>query len=194
MAFKRSFLESLGLSEQQVSAVMDEHVSVTDALKADRDKYKAQAEKLPEIQKQLDEIKGGEDWKQKFEDEHKAFEDFKNNAAQKEEAAKVRAAYRKLLTDEKIGEKWLDRIMKGTDFSGMKLDKDGNLNDLDKLKESIDKEWGDVKTTVTEKGADVAKPPQTGNGKMTKADILKIADTAERQKAIAENLNLFGKG
>lgn len=194
MAFKRSFLESLGLSEQQVSAVMDEHVSVTDALKADRDKYKAQAEKLPEIQKQLDEIKGGEDWKQKFEDEHKAFEDFKNNAAQKEEAAKVRAAYRKLLTDEKIGEKWLDRIMKGTDFSGMKLDKDGNLNDLDKLKESIEKEWGDVKTTVTVKGADVAKPPQTGNGKMTKEDILKIADTAERQKAIAENLNLFGKG
>jgi len=194
MAFSRSFLKSSGLTDEQIAAVMEEHVAVTDALKKDRDGYKEQAEKLPELQKELEQLKGGEDYKKKYEDEHKAFEDFKSKTAQDAEAAKVRAAFRNLLISEKIGEKWLDRIMKGTDFSGMKLDKEGNLADLDKLKESIDKEWGDVKTTVTEVGAKVENPPHTGNGKMTKEEILKIRDTVERQKAIAENLNLFGKG
>lgn len=194
MAFTRSFLNATGLTEEQVKAVMEEHVSVVDALKADRDKFKADAEKLPGVQKELDDLKGGENWKQKFEDEHKSFEDFKAKTAHEAEAAKVRAAYRKLLIEEKIGEKWLDRVMETADISSMKLDKDGNLTDMDKLKEALDKKWGDVKTTVTQKGADVDKPPQTGKATVTKEQILAIKDSAERQKAIAENLNLFGKG
>jgi len=194
MAFTRSFLTATGLTEEQVKAVMEEHVSVVDALKADRDKFKAEAEKLPGVQKELDDLKGGENWKEKFENEHKSFEDFKAKTAQDAEAAKVRAAYRKLLIEEKIGEKWLDRVMESADFSGMKLDKEGNLTDIDKLKEALDKKWGDVKTTVTERGAKVETPPHTGNGKMSKEEILKIEDTSARQKAIAENLDLFQKG
>ena len=193
MAFTRSFLNATGLTEEQVKAVMEEHVSVTDALKADRDKFKAEAEKAAELQKQIDALSNGEDYKKRYEDEHKAFEDFKTKMAQDAEAAKVRAAYRQLLISEKIGEKWLDRVMESTDFSAMKLDKDGNLVDADKLKEALDKKWGDVKTTVTEKGATVDKPPQTGKATMTKEQILAIKDSTERQKAIAENLNLFGR-
>lgn len=193
MAFTRSFLNATGLTEEQVKAVMEEHVSVTDALKADRDKYKAEADKLPGVQKELDDLKGGDDWKQKYEDEHKAFEDFKTKTAQDAEAAKVRAAYRKLLIEEKIGEKRLDSILKVTDFSKMKLDKDGNLEDVEGLRKAIGDEWGDFKTTVTTKGADVETPPKTGNGKMTKEEILKIEDTAKRQEAIAQNLDLFGR-
>ena len=184
-----------GLSEEQVKAVMEEHVAVTDALKADRDKYKAEAEKAANLQKELEGIKGGEDFKKKFEDEHKAFEDFKKKTAEDAEAAKVRAAYRKLLIDEKIGEKRLDSILKVTDFSKMKLDKDGNtLENEAELRKSIGDEWGEFRTTVTEKGANVETPPKTGGTKMTKDEILKITDTAARQKAIAENLDLFGKG
>lgn len=194
MAFTRSFLSATGLTEEQVKAVMEEHVSVVDALKADRDKFKADAEKAADLQKQLEDIKGGEDWKSKYEEEHKAYEDFRQKTAQDAEAAKVRAAYRKMLIEEKIGEKWLDRVMESTDFSCIRLDKDGNLADSDKLKDALDAKWGDVKTTVTEKGANVEKPPQTGKPTMTKEQILAIKDTAERQKAIAENLNLFGKG
>lgn len=194
MAFKRSFLESLGLSEQQVAAVMDEHISVVDALKADRDKYRAEAEKLPDLQKQLEDIKGSEDWKQKFEDEHKAFEDFKKKTADDAEAAKVKAAYRSLLVDEKIGAKWLDDIMRITDFTGMKLDKEGKLIDEADLRKTIGEKCGAFRTTITEKGAKVETPPTNSAGKMTKEEILKIKDASERQKAISENLNLFGKG
>lgn len=194
MGFSRSFLKATGLSDEQISAVIEEHTAVTDALKAERDKFKEQASKAADLQKQLEEKSGGEDYKQKYEDEHKAFEDFKKQTAQDAETAKVKAAYRKLLAEEGISEKRLDSILKVTDLSKMKLDKEGNLDGVEDLKKSINDEWGEFKTTVTEKGATVEKPPQTGKPMKTREEILAIKDTTERQKAIAENLQLFGKG
>lgn len=194
MAFTRSFLSATGLTEDQIKAVMEEHVAVTDALKKQRDDLKAEAEKAADLQKQLDGIKGGEDFKEKYEKEHEDFENFKKKTAEDAEAAKVRAAYRKLLIEEKIGEKRLDSILKVTDFSKIKLDKDGNLEGEEELRKKIGDEWGEFRTTVTEKGANVETPPAMGVSKMSKEQILAIKDTGERQKAIAENLNLFGKG
>lgn len=199
MAFGRKWLDEI-LQNEELSAkekaqkIMDEHITVTNGLKDERDSYKQEAEKAADIQKELDGIKGGEDFKKKYEDEHEAFENFKKQTAQDAETAKVKAAYRKLLADEGISEKRLDSILKVTDLSKVKLDKDGNLDKIDDLKKAINDEWGEFKTTVTTKGADVDNPPKTANGKMTKEEILKIQDTSARQKAIAENLNLFGKG
>ena len=164
MAFKREFLKSVGLSEEQITAVMDAHTEVTDALKKQRDEYKADAEKLPEVQKQLDEMKGNEDYKAKYENEHKAYEDYKNQVKAEADQAKLKAAYRKLLADEQISEKRLDAIIRATDFSGMKLDKDGNLDKLDDLKKKIGEDWGDFKVTVKERGAHVDNPPKPDNG------------------------------
>lgn len=194
MSFSRSFLKATGLTDEQITAVMEEHTAVTDALKQQREDYKKQAEKAADLQKQLDGLQGGDDYKQKYEDEHQAFEDFKKKTAQDAEAAKIRAAYRKLLIDEKIGEKWVDRIMKTQDFSGMKLDKDGNLNDAESIRKSVADEFGEYKTEVTQHGAKVETPPRTDKPTRTREQILAIEDTSERQQAIAENLNLFGKG
>jgi len=194
MAFTRSFLKALGIDEEKIEAIMSEHVTVTDAIKKQRDDYKAEADKAADLQRQLDGIKGGEDFKAKYEKEHADFEDFKKKTAQDAEAAKVRAAYRKLLVEEKIGEKRLDTILKVTDFTKMKLDKDGKLENETELRKAIGDEWGEFRTTVSERGAKVETPPKSDGGKMTKEEILKITDTAARQKAIAENLDLFQKG
>ena len=197
MSFGRKWLDEI-LQNEDLSAkekaqkIMDEHISVTNGLKDERDSFKEQADKAADIQKELDGIKGGEDWKKKFEDEHKAFEDFKKQTAQNAETAKVSAAYRKLLADEGISEKRLDAILKVTDLSKMKLDKDGNLEDTENLKKAINDEWGEFRTTVTERGAQVDKPPQTSKSKMTKDEIYAIKDAGQRQKAIAENHELFG--
>ena len=171
MAFSRSFLKTMGLTDEQVTAIMEEHVSVVDALKkqrdeykADVDKYKADAEKLSEIQKQLDEAKGKEDYKAKYDKEHEDFEAYKGQVAKEAEEAKVKAAYRKLLTDEKINEKRLDAVIRLTDFSGMKLDKDGNLENAEQLKKAINTEWGEYKTVTKTRGADVSTPPDVDNG------------------------------
>ena len=197
MAFGRTWLKNILQEEdksveEKVAEIMKEHVSVTDSLKEERDGYKEQAGKTADLQKQLEDLQSGDNFKEKYEKEHEAFENFKKQTASDAEAAKVKAAYRKLLAGEGIGEKRLDSILKVTDFSKMKLDKDGNLEKADELKKAINDEWSDFKTTVTERGATVEKPPQTGKTKMTKEEIFAIKDTTQRQKAIAENHELFG--
>lgn len=197
--FGRKWLDEI-LEDEELSPkekaqkIMDGHITVVDGLKDERDSFKEQAEKAADLQKQLDDQANGENWQEKYEKEHQAFEDFKKQQAADAEAAEVRAAFRKLLVGEGISEKRIDSILKVTDFSQMKRDKDGNLEGEDALKESINKEWGEFKTTVTEKGATVEKPPQMAKPTKTREEILAIKDTAERQKAIAENLQLFGKG
>ena len=196
-SFGRKWLEGI-LENEELSSkekaqqIMDGHITVTDGLKEERDSFKADAEKAADLQKQLDDQANGEDWQKKYEDEHKAFDDFKKQTASEAEAARVRTAYRKLLAGEGIGEKRLDSILKVTDLTGMKLDKDGNLENEDGLRKAINSEWGEFKTTVTERGAQVEKPIQTGKPTRTKDEILAIADKSERLKAIADNHELFG--
>ena len=194
MAFSRTWLKSVTKDDEMVNVIMEEHVAVVDALQQKMDSYKEQADKLPDVQKKLDDLLGGEDYKKKYEEATKALQDYKDEVASKETAAKVRAAYRKLLKDEKISDSILDDIENITDYSKMKLDKDGNLLNVEDYRKAIGDKYGRWKTTVTERGADVEKPPKTGSAKMTKADILAIEDTSERQNAIANNLELFGKG
>ena len=171
MAFTRNFLKTMSLTDEQVQAIMEEHLSVTDSLKAQRDKfeqdaksYKEQADKVPELEKQIQGYKDGDDYKKRFEDEHKAFEDLKAQIAKEAETAKVKTAYRQLLLDEKINEKRVDSVIKLTDFSEMKLDKDGKLENIDTLKENIGKEWGEFKVTTKERKQTVHVGNHDNNG------------------------------
>lgn len=192
MALKRSFLESMGLTEQQISAIMDEHTAVTDRMKNEIEQYKADANRLPEVQKELDALKGGEDYRAKYDAEHQEFEAFKAKVARDADAAAVKAAYRKLLIDEKISEKRLDSVLRVTDLSGLKLGEDGKLDGEDKLREAIRNDWADFVTETTERGAAVETPPTVGKARMTKEEIRNIKDTHARQQAIADNHDLFG--
>lgn len=192
MSLTRKFLKGLGLNEDQIDAVVEEHTNTTNGIIADRDKYKADAEKLPEVQKQLDNLqKGDNDWKTKYEKEHNDFEAFKKDVNGKEEAAKVREAYQKLLEGAGVANKHFGSILRVTDFSSMKLDKDGNLEGADKLTEDIKSEWSDFISTTSTKGAGVQDPPAKGGKAKTKEEILAIKDTTERQQAMAENIELF---
>ena len=196
-SFARKWLEGILENEdlstkEKAQQIMDGHIAVTDGLKDERDSYKAEADKAADIQKELDGIKGGEDFKKKYEDLKNEFEGFKKQTAQDAETAKVRAAYRKLLADEGISEKRLDAILKVTDLTKVKLDKEGGIENADDLRKAINDEWGEFKTKVTEIGAVVEKPLQTGKATKTKEEIMAIKDTDERQKAIAENHELFG--
>ena len=191
MALTRNMLKGMGLTDEQVSAIIDAHTESTDALKAQRDQYRADAERLPAVQRELDALKGGKDWKAEFDKEHTAFENYKAEVAGKEALANKQAAYRRLLASENIPDKFHDRIAKMTDFSGMEMDGDA-FKDADALRASIKSEWGEYVATPETRGAAVETPPATGKVTRTKDEILAIKDTAERQKAIAENHELFG--
>lgn len=79
MAITRKLLKGMGLTEEQQDTIIEAHTDTVNGLKADVDRYKADAEKLPAVQKELDDLKGkGDDgYKEKYESEHKAFEDYK---------------------------------------------------------------------------------------------------------------------
>ena len=54
---------------------------------------------------------------------------------------------------------------------------------------------GDLKSLVvtqSKQGVPAANPPKNGGAKPTREDIMKIKDPGERQRAIAQNLELFG--
>lgn len=191
MAFTRNFLKTMSLTDEQVQAIMEEHTSVTEALKAQRDKfeadaknYKVEADKVPGLEKQISDAKSGDDFEAKYKKEHQDFEDYKKQIAAQEQTAKVKAAYRKLLLDEKINEKRVDSVLKLTDFSEMKLDKDGNLENLDALKENIGKEWGEFKITQRERKQTVATPPENGNQGGTEGRARELYMNRMRQKGI----------
>ena len=86
-------------------------------------------------------------------------------------------------------------ILKYMGTSSIELDKDGNLKDAAAIKKAVEEDWGDYIPTVETKGADTKTPPTDGKGgagAKTKEEIMAIKDTAERQRAIAENPALFG--
>ena len=186
MSLTRALLKGMGLTEEQVSAVIDEHISTVNALKDEIKTYKTDAEKLPAVQKELDELKrSGGDWQKKYEDEHKAFEDYKKEAADKEALANVRSAYKALLKEQKISDKHIDSILNVTDFGKIKLDKDGNLEGKDDLVKTIRSEWDGFIVTEGAKGADVANPPagqSVDYDKMSDADYYKATYEAAKKK------------
>ena len=174
MSFKREELrEILGeaYTDDIASKLIGLHRTVVDPIKdqlddAKRDatKYKTEAEKVPGLQQKIKEFEGGEDWKQKYEQEKQAHADYKAQVARDAETAKVKAAYKKLLTEEKISEKTLDSILNATDYSGMKLKEDGSLDKIEDLKKDIDTRWGGFKVAQRQRGERVDNPPPGNPG------------------------------
>lgn len=165
MALTRKFLKGLGLEEDKVDSIIEAHTDTVDALKAQVTELQAKAEQLSAVQQELDALKGGEDYKAKWEQAEKALKDYKAEVASKAQLEKVKAAYRRLLTDAHVTETAIDSILNATDFSGMKLGEDGTLQELDRLNTEINSKWGGFITTTQNRGANVQTPPQqTGNG------------------------------
>lgn len=192
MALTRKLLKGMGLTDEQIDSVIDAHTETVDALKDRIAALQTDADKLKDVQKELDGLKAGTDWKAEHDKVKKELDDYRAEIAGKEQAAKVKAAYKQLLTDEKIDPRRHDAIIRATDLAGAKLNKDGKLEGEDKLREGIRESWSDFKVTTTTRGADVATPPTGGKTTRTKEEIMAIKDTAERQQAMLENHEMFG--
>lgn len=191
MALTRKLLKGMGLTEEQIDSVIDAHTETVDALKTQIKALETDANTLKDVQKELDGYKTGKDWKGEYDKLDKSFKDYKAEIAGKEALQAKQAAFRKLLTAENIPGKFHDRIIKMTDFDGMEMDGD-TLKDEAEQRASIKKEWGEYVATTDSKGDRPETPPANGKATRTKDEILAIKDTSERQKAIAENHELFG--
>ena len=201
MALTSKFLKAMGIEEDKIEQIIEAHTENTNALKEERDGYKADAEKLADVQRELDKAKkaakdDGEETVLKSEyDALKAeYDKYKGEITAEKERNAKETAYRELLKAAGISEKRISAIVKVTDIGSVELDKDGKIKDADKRTESVKTEWADFIETTTTKGANTANPPANngkGNGK-TKEEIMAIKDGTIRRQEMAANPHLFG--
>lgn len=192
MSITRKMLKAMGIEEEKIDQIIDAHTETVDGLKADIAKYKKDADELPTLRRRIADLEK-DDYKTKYDAEHKAFEDYKTSVKESETKRAKETAFKNLLKDAKISDKRIGAILKLQDLDEIELDKDGKIKDYDKLLEATKTEWADFVESTDVDGANTSTPPASSEPpKMTKADIMKIKDTGERQKAIAENIELFG--
>lgn len=195
MALTRKLLKGMGLTDEQVDTIIEAHTDTVDGLKADVTRYKADAEKLPGVQKQLDDLKAAGDggYKEKYEKEHSAFEAFKTDITEKESKAAKGKAVRAYFESKNITGANLDLAMRGCGEEMSTLELDGEkIKDTKSLDALVD---GTYKSLVSKPAVrlDMGARLNEGGKPMTKDEIMKITDRTERRAAIAANMDLFRK-
>lgn len=193
MAFTRRFLTALGIEADKVDEIINAHIEVVDALKEDRDNYKKDAEKLPKVQKELDEAnkkiaKNGDEnpFEEKYNKLKKEFDDYKSGIETDKLNSNKKLAYSKLLKDNNVGKDYIDSILEITKLDDIQLDENGKIVDADTHNENIKNKWSKFIETTTEVGAETKTPPAGGGG----AD-----KSVSRAKQLANeyHTNLYGK-
>ena len=168
MSLTRKMLKAMGIEDEKIDQIIEAHTETVDALKEQRDGYKADADKLPEIQKKLGETEkqleanGKDSYKVKYDALKEDFENYKSAQTAKETHGAKLAAYRKMLKDAGISEKRLDSVLKVSD-----VDEQGNIKDVDALSKNVKTEWADFIVTETTTGAKVDNPPANNGAKNT---------------------------
>lgn len=177
-------LKAMGIEDEKIDQIIEEHVESIDGLKAERDRYKSGAEEAEGLRKQLEEAKaageGAGEYEEKYKAKCKELDDYKAEVAGEKAAAEKRGLYRQLLESAGVDPKRIDTVLKVSDLEGVTV-KDGAIEDADKLTEGIKADWADFIATTTVKGANVAHAPKGEGGK----DINEMS-TAEYMKYKAE--------
>lgn len=179
----------MGIDEKQVESIIEAHSETVNGLKADRDKYKEQAGKVADLQKQLEEAQAasnGDEWEQKYNEEHQAFEDFKAQVATEKADAEKAQAYRGMLMAAGIDPKRIDAIMRVTDLSEVEME-DGKLKEAGKLEEAAKQEWADFVIKTVTKGSNPATPPES------KGNVPEGADPEVVKRIKERHERLYGK-
>ena len=198
MALTRKMLKAMSIEDEKIDQIIEAHTETVNALKEERDTYKADAEKLPNIEKELTKLKedatkddGKNPYKVKYEAIKEEYESYKKDIAKKETLSAKENASRDLLKNCGVAEKRINAVIKVTDLDGVELDENGKIKDADAISKNIKDEWADFITTSEVKGASTSTPPTNTGGRMSKDEILAIKDTATRQQKMLENKDLF---
>lgn len=201
MGFTRKFLSAMGIEAEKVDEIINAHIEVVDGLKEERDNFKKNAEKLADVEKELNKAKeklakngeGETVSKEDYDKLKKEYDDYKADITAKNTRTEKENAFRELLKSVGVSEKRFNAIIKVSDIDGLELDKDGKIKDAEKHTESIKSEWADFIETTTTKGANTANPPaNSGKGVKTKEEIYKmengryVLSASERQAELAK--------
>lgn len=197
MALTRKLLKGMGLTDEQVDTIIEAHTDTVDGLKEQVKTYKADADKLPTVQKELDDLKaaGDDGWEQKAKDWEKKYTDLVTENKNKETRAAKEAAVKAYYESKGITGDNLTIAMMGSGEALEKLELDGDkIKDAAALDALVGGAFAKLVSTTTTVGVKTQTPPKNGGGKMTREEIVKIQDPVERRAAIRDNMELFEKG
>ena len=171
MALTRKMLRAMGIEDEKADEIIDAHAETVDALKqriADAGKG---GEDAAALQKQVEQLKAdlakaqeagdADGMGAKYEEERKAFEDYKAQVAAKDADRTKRSLYRKLLAETGVDPKRLDAVMRVADLSKVEV-KDGAIQGAEELEKGIREDWADFIPTTSTQGAEPATPPKAG--------------------------------
>ena len=198
MSLTRKLLKGMELTNEQENTIIEAHTDTVDGLKEQVKTYKADAEKLPNVQKELDDLKAAGDggWEEKAKDFEKKYNDLVAENKNKETKAAKESAAKAFFESKGITGNSLEIAMRGSSAEIAALDLDGEkIKDSSALDALVNGTFKALVSTTTTKGANIPNPPVTTPNKAYSADDIRKMSPAEINKnwdSIKASLN--GKG
>lgn len=134
-------------------------------------------------------------YKEMYENEKGEYEKYKSDITAKETKAAKEKAVNKYFKSKGISDNNMAIAMRGvkSEIDATELDEKGEIKDTKVFDDLIKGDYARLISQTETKGTQTQTPPPNSNKvTKTKAEIMQIRNTAERQKAIAENPELFG--
>lgn len=193
MPFTRSFIKSAAkesdveLPKELIDALINEHLSVRDAYAESRVK-EALEENKPKDPEPVN-VKESEEYKT-LEQE---YNDYKEQVASEKTLEKKRAAFRKMLGDAGIADKYIDAVMRisAEDIDGVEFDEKDELKDSDTLVKSTQEKYPEFVRKNNKRGAGSNNPP-AGDPNDPKGKNLDPQPSHAAQLAAQYHNNLYG--
>ncbi len=183
MALTRKALKAMGLTDEQVDSIVEMHTETVDGLK---EKIRAAEEKAADydkVKKDLDDLKGGKDYKAEYAKLESEFKAYKKDVTDKETAAAKNKAVRAYFESKGIKGANLEIAMRGAKDEIAAVDLDGDKIKDDKALESLVK--GDFKALIVStstQGAAPVNPPANGGSVLKTREEIYAKDEKGRYK------------
>lgn len=191
----------MGIEDKQIETIIEAHSDTVSGLKREIAQYKDDAEKVPDLLKQLEDAKAAdnsEELQSKLDeaikaketaeaalaDAQKSLDDFKAEVQAEKDAATKAGAYRKqVLEAAGIASDYMDDVMAVTKLDTFELDDSGNIKDADKLVESAKDKWKSFVVKTKTDPAQVETPPTpTDKGGIEGANPIAVQIAKERHE------------
>lgn len=208
MAFKRADLAGLGIESDKIQILIDWHMETVKGLQAKIDENKDNSDEFAKVKAELEQAKNDlktandkitayekDDYKTKYESEKLAREKLESDNANRETLAKKEKAFKSLLKDKQYSEEAAKLIIgKGGYIDKIELDTKGNIKNADSILGDVQSDFSMFTPKESNQSASPASPPANVGGKVFKTadEIMNIKDTETRQRAMAQNAELFG--
>ena len=193
MALTRNFLKTIGLTDDQIQAVIDGHTDTVAALTTERDELKKTAEAVDTLTKERDQYKAAAEKAGDTAKVQAEYDAYKQQVEGEKTRATKRTALDALLKD-KVGiarDEVRTLILDAANLDDYQLGEDGGIVDAENHAKTLATKHAAFVGKESRKGTPPVTPPASNGAKMTRDEIMKTSDRAERVRQIAANLDQF---